>query len=100
MGDMNKVRLTKIRPVVTYKVTAEPRPGLTVEELAEKIGGTVQDGQVLLAHRTEEHDRWGCLYCLNEGVISVVDTEDELRAHLDTYHDGWQTAPGGSPSDT
>ncbi len=91
--------LGQLKPSFAYKFWASiGHEGQTLDDLIEKmeaLGNTIlevdEDNQrVMVAKWDETQDRWGCSMCLMTGSIVITDSEDELRAHLDNVHPGWE----------
>jgi hypothetical protein len=104
MNDLSRA-LAKIVPQVTYSFRAFPGQGQSLAQLQtqmQRLGNPVlevneEGGYILCSRFTEKSDSWGCLLCINGGEIVLVDSEDELRAHLDVCHHGWEIDEEGVP---
>jgi hypothetical protein len=91
-----------VHPTIRYSIKALPEHGDTVTALAEKLlaaGHTIlevneAENFVLLAQRTETDERWGCTLCFALGTVTLLDTLDEIRAHCDIEHSGWEEQGG------
>lgn len=68
----------------------------------EAVGNTILERddeaqRVLVGEWTEDQDRWGCTLCLAHGQVTITDSQDELGAHLDHAHPGWDVNEKGEP---
>lgn len=95
--------LAKLTPQITYSFRAFPGQGQSLVVLVhqlQEVGNTileVRDDHVLCQQFTEGSDSWGCMLCVQDGDVVLCDSEDELRAHLDLVHEGWQIDEEGIP---
>jgi len=95
--------LAKLTPQITYSFRAYPGQGQSIEALAHQLreaGNNVveiHEDHILCREFTENSDSWGCMLCLQNEKVILTDSEDELRAHLDIEHSGWQVDEEGIP---
>lgn len=97
--------LAKLIPQVTYSFKAFPAHEQSLETLEQQLhaaGNTVErvdheGGYILCRQFTENSDVWGCMVCLEAEQVVFTDSENELRAHLDVAHEGYQIDERGIP---
>jgi hypothetical protein len=97
--------LARLVPQVTYRFKAYPAHGQTLHQLAETLrdlGNPIlhedeEEGWILCSQFSEASDSWGCAVCLQDGKVCLLDSEDELRAHLDITHPGYMIDEEGTP---
>lgn len=111
--------LGQLRPRIEYRFILHPRPGMTLDEVQRKYPELMivadhsaaadcdcaqeilgRDSPHLVVARWEESrdQGWGCVLCFTAGKVVVVDSHDELWAHLDADHEGWNVDADGNPT--
>jgi hypothetical protein len=80
---------------VQFKFWLQPGQGQALEQAmiqAEVAGNEILEvdevNQKILVAHTSSGPLWGCRFCLEEGKIVIVDTEEELNVHAREVH-GW-----------